>query len=303
MTATRTATAAEIAERLNAKPTATGWMANCPAHEDKNASLSISEGKDGRALLHCFAGCTFDAIRAAAGIVPEHRATPPAKASKPTKAGRTWQSADAAAAACCPAGFRLVAVYPYDAGAVARFENDGGKTFRQFHQTPGGWAAGGPSGLWPLFGVDALPPSGPIFVCEGEKATLAAREIGLTATCSAGGAQGAARSDWQSLRGRNVCILPDADEPGAQYAADVARLAREAGASSVRFVRLPDLPPGGDVADFIEMRDAQDAETIRATIEGLAAAAPAEPDAPRLVIVQGASLVELIAPEHDPVIA
>lgn len=34
-----------------------GYLAKCPAHEDRSASLSISEGGGGRALLRCFAGC------------------------------------------------------------------------------------------------------------------------------------------------------------------------------------------------------------------------------------------------------
>ena len=33
------------------------YMALCPSHEDKSASLSISEGHDGRILIHCFGGC------------------------------------------------------------------------------------------------------------------------------------------------------------------------------------------------------------------------------------------------------
>lgn len=39
-----------------------GYLARCPAHPDRNASLSIGEGDDGRLLLHCFAGCSLDAI-------------------------------------------------------------------------------------------------------------------------------------------------------------------------------------------------------------------------------------------------
>ena len=39
-----------------------GWMAQCPAHEDQNPSLSIREGDDSTVLLHCFAGCTFKEI-------------------------------------------------------------------------------------------------------------------------------------------------------------------------------------------------------------------------------------------------
>src|SRR5467141_3395727 len=37
------------------------WMARCPAHEDKGPSLSV-RGENGRVLLHCFAGCTVEAI-------------------------------------------------------------------------------------------------------------------------------------------------------------------------------------------------------------------------------------------------
>ncbi len=32
-------------------------MACCPCHEDRNPSLSISDGQDGRLLVNCFAGC------------------------------------------------------------------------------------------------------------------------------------------------------------------------------------------------------------------------------------------------------
>jgi hypothetical protein len=42
----------------------TGWVARCPAHADHLPSLSVGVGDDGRLLLHCFAGCAFDAIRA-----------------------------------------------------------------------------------------------------------------------------------------------------------------------------------------------------------------------------------------------
>ena len=41
------------------------WKALCPAHDDREPSLSISEGDDGRALLKCFAGCTNPEVVAA----------------------------------------------------------------------------------------------------------------------------------------------------------------------------------------------------------------------------------------------
>ena len=41
---------------------ARGWSARCPAHDDRNNSLSISLGDDGRILLHCFVGCPVTEI-------------------------------------------------------------------------------------------------------------------------------------------------------------------------------------------------------------------------------------------------
>ena len=45
-----------------------GWVAKCPAHPDKNPSLSMGVGIDGRVLLKCFSGCSLDAILAALGL-------------------------------------------------------------------------------------------------------------------------------------------------------------------------------------------------------------------------------------------
>ena len=47
------------------------WMASCPAHEDHHPSLSIREMKDGRVLLHDFAGCSVAAILAATALTFE----------------------------------------------------------------------------------------------------------------------------------------------------------------------------------------------------------------------------------------
>jgi len=38
------------------------WTARCPAHDDTKASLSIREGKGGRTLIKCHAGCTVESI-------------------------------------------------------------------------------------------------------------------------------------------------------------------------------------------------------------------------------------------------
>lgn len=45
-----------------------GWACRCPAHDDRNPSLSIHAGDDGRALVNCHAGCNGDAVCAAIGL-------------------------------------------------------------------------------------------------------------------------------------------------------------------------------------------------------------------------------------------
>ena len=56
-----------VALLASVKSTPRGWVAKCPAHDDKSPSLSIHETDD-RVLLHCFAGCDLEAICAAVHI-------------------------------------------------------------------------------------------------------------------------------------------------------------------------------------------------------------------------------------------
>jgi hypothetical protein len=74
-------TAAEIAHALHGRNSGAGWMARCPAHDDRSPSLSIRE-RDGRLLVHCHAGCLqADVIAAlrARGLWAESNLTPAEK--------------------------------------------------------------------------------------------------------------------------------------------------------------------------------------------------------------------------------
>jgi len=44
------------------------WYACCPAHDDKTPSLHITERENGIVLLHCFAGCSAQAVLDAVGL-------------------------------------------------------------------------------------------------------------------------------------------------------------------------------------------------------------------------------------------
>ena len=55
--------AAEFAHKFDGvRMNGTSWMAKCPCHADRTASLSISAGDDDRPLFTCHAGCLKEDI-------------------------------------------------------------------------------------------------------------------------------------------------------------------------------------------------------------------------------------------------
>ena len=83
MTARGSLSAREIALSLggDGRPDASGNYAAhcpCPVHKngDRNASLSLKDGRDGRVLFYCFAGGSFQEVAAALrarGLLPSFR--------------------------------------------------------------------------------------------------------------------------------------------------------------------------------------------------------------------------------------
>jgi hypothetical protein len=61
-------TTEQLVSLFQAKRKGNGWMARCPAHDDHNASLSITEGRERRTLVYCQAGCELDAVLSAKGL-------------------------------------------------------------------------------------------------------------------------------------------------------------------------------------------------------------------------------------------
>jgi replicative DNA helicase len=273
-----------VLDRLRAagcdpRPTSSGHGARCPAHEDHSPSLSIGTGDDGRALVHCHAGCSHEAIVAAldlraSDLFPADGARPAPRAKKPAPAGRSFPTVEALVADIAR-GRPVAKVWHYHdrdgavVGAVVRIDEADGKMIRPAARMPdGSWVMKAMPAPRPLYRLPAvLSSAGPIWVCEGEKAADAIVGIGLEATTSPGGAQAARHADWSVLAGRAVVVVPDYDEAGEGYRRDVEQLARDAGATSVLVVRLvdlwPDLPAGGDAHDWIEAHDAIKPDALR----------------------------------------
>src|SRR5579864_4960853 len=144
-------------------------------------------------------------------------------------------------------------------GYVLRFDHAGGKEFRPltFCRHPGGIFRDWRWTTWrkprPLFNLDALHkrPAAPVLIVEGEKACQAAEQLapGYVCITSPGGSKAAAQADWSPLHGREIVIWPDADDPGRQYAAFVAKHCGAAGAMRVSIIEPPGgVQPGWDAA-------------------------------------------------------
>lgn len=86
-----------------------------------------------------------------------------------------------------------------------------------------------------------------VYVCEGEKDVRAVESVGAAATCSAMGAGKAHLFNWEPLRGKNVTVVADKDEPGRKHAAQVAELLDGIATS----VRVMEAAEGKDAADHI----------------------------------------------------
>lgn len=54
--------ARRIALALRGRKAGRGWLAPCPAHDDRRPSLSLADGNDGRLLARCHAGCDWPTI-------------------------------------------------------------------------------------------------------------------------------------------------------------------------------------------------------------------------------------------------
>ena len=82
-----------------------------------------------------------------------------------------------------------------------------------------------------------------------------ARTLGMVATCNAGGAGKWREGYSEHLRGKQITIIADADEPGRKHAQQVAQSL----AAQVKSLKVIDLPGSKDLSDWIEGGGTRDA--------------------------------------------
>ncbi|MFZ4773715.1 MAG: phage/plasmid primase, P4 family [Terrimicrobiaceae bacterium] len=222
-----------ILSRLNGvKKTLNGWEAQCPAHDDNHASLSIAMTDDGKTLLKCQAGCDTATITKAVDMGMKDLF--PSKESTKSIG-------------------KIVAEYNYhDEHGTILFQcvRYHPKTFRQRQpDRNGGW-------IWDLKGVrlvlyrlpELLASKELVFIVEGEKDADNLTRLGLVGTCNPMGA-GKWRKDYTHFfKNRRVFIIPDKDEPGRKHA-NAVNAALSAVAESVLVLELPGA--GKDFSDWV----------------------------------------------------
>jgi len=212
----------------------TGAMAQCPAHEDRDPSLSVGRAdRFAGALVKCQAGCHLDDVLGAIGFTTRDLFDQPRDRST---------------------GYAVTAEYPYtDEHGVVLFvqERRFPKDFRVKRPNGTGWTYGlGDTRrvLYRLPEVLAAVTAGkPIHVVEGERDADALVAAGHVATTGPLGA-GKWRPEYgDTLAGAHVVLVADDDPAGYAHARTVA--ADLTGkAATVRVVKAA---TGKDVSDHL----------------------------------------------------
>lgn len=266
-----------IGRSLELKRSGREFVALCPFHGEKTPSFTVTPEKG---FFKCF-GCgaqgdvidftrrmhNVDLRRACEMLGAQEAAAPVGKLAPSPVAEALWQPVMPVPGDAPPppaAHFRLgTPNHTFDVRnqdgellhLICRWEpseTNPKKTIRPLSFDGTAWVWKGPAAPRPLYG---LPLTGlPILLVEGEKK----RDIAATVLCDdydvvswANGKEGVAYAAWAQLHGHDVVLWPDADQPGAEAAQNVAA----ALLGHVRQLRIvsppPAVPAGWDVADAI----------------------------------------------------
>ncbi len=251
----------QIAEFLShfpdARKSGRGYVARCPAHDDRKPSLSISENTEaGRILICCnSAKCSAKEILAAMGLTLKALYT------------RERDNARQGGAQGRRDGLNLVAAYDYTdengnyLKTALRYDviEKGVKTGKQFRQ-----GVRQPDGRykWGVKGIPNLPYNLPavlrgiaegatVYIVEGEKDADALIAQGLVATCNAQGAGQWTEAHSEKLEGADSVLIPDNDPDGYRHVRDIAATLQDK-AKRLRLLPLflPNETAKGDYSDW-----------------------------------------------------
>lgn len=222
-------------------------LARCPAHNDKNPSLSVAEGNDGRVLLKCFAGCTLTDICAGLGIKQSDLFTEkrplPSIQEKIEYIYRDEQGKDL---------YKKIRILHGSADNKKSFyyerTDDNGQIVRDLNRCR--------KVLYRLPELlESISTGKTIFLVEGEKDVETLLSYGLTATTTSHSLE------WNdefrdTLKDADIAVLYDMDKTGLKRR-DLLCNKLFGHVKRLRIVDLPDLPytesHGKDISDWLAM--------------------------------------------------
>lgn len=237
--------ASEFAQHIDgAKQHGEWWSGRCPAHDDKNPSLSWKDGEDGKpVIVKCHAGCSRNAILASLGMEdhPPRESLPPKKSS----VAYPYYTIDG----------------KYLAEKVRGYDDSGKHTTRWRRRNgKGGFISGRVKGELYLYGLPNLKnvrDGDTVYIAEGEKDVETLRKHGLVAVSGPDGA-GHNKFPQEAVKWfakKKVVIFQDNDEVGKAFAQDEAAAVSKV-AESVKLIDLqalwPDIPEHADISDYLQ---------------------------------------------------
>lgn len=226
-------------------------QALCPVHPDKEASLTITQGNDGKTLLKCHAGCSSESVVLAAGLkmadlFSENRLS--------EERWRTYIESREKR--------KIEAVYNYVSingeYAYTKIRLEGKKMlFGMLKDERFEYGLKGRSKkeFNAIFGSiprikEAIERNEPIFIPEGEKDVNTLIKKGYAAF-SCGGANDWNKNVSELCNGAEVVILADNDDPGKKLAATIEKDLKGISKSVKIIVPMPDTPKA-DITDYFE---------------------------------------------------
>ena len=262
------------------------YIACCPAHDDSEPSLHLSESPDGTLLWKCFAGCPQDAVQREleriAGVQPA-TARPIAPRRNAGRQPATAQAQPLTLAALADAkrldAEKLIAWHvrelPDGGIEILYLTREGELHAVRYRLALEGdnrfkWRKGDTAILYGLWRLGEWAGSDTLYLCEGETDALSLWHAGLPALGIPGATAWRERW-WREVEAfPRIVAIPDADQAGSQL---VEKLQATCPLELTERVQVLQLPNGVKDANELWQREGANAERFRNAL----AQCPVEP--------------------------
>lgn len=240
----------------------------CPAHEDKQASLTITKGRK-CTLFHCHAGCSLERILTAAGLSKKDTFYDTESVKTNWRAyveGREKRKIEAVYNyVSCNGSYAFTKIRLTGKKILYGILENDRFTYGLPRSTPR-------KSLKAIYGnikaiEKAIAEDKPIFIPEGEKDTDTLTKQGYVSFTYG------STNDWQAdfaelVKGANVVILADNDKPGIDVANTILNDIQGIAKSAKIILPMPDVPKA-DITDYFEAghRKAEFEQMVNAVTE------------------------------------